>query len=406
MRDAEYVAREKGLRLKVHGIRFFPCAMSRASRAFFTNHEPRTTSHKQRVTFLAALILLLCGAAACGSPNARDQKGKNQPVPVKITKAVRADLTTSSNLTGTIAPLQESFFGPKISGRIEHFFVEEGSFVEKGSPLVRLEQTRLALVLHETKASLRESQANLRNLRQKLERQEKLFQTGVVDRQMHDDIKTQVELAEARVRMAESQQQRAEEDLKDSILYAPFSGFVVERRMNIGETYSTAADKGYIFHLVDTSSVEVEIHVFETKKRYLNTGEKVTVTVDAIPDKSFEGTITVVNPLVDAPSRKFLVKIRVANPSFLLESGMFARVTITEEKSPQALIVPASAVIERDGTPVVFIAANGAAVERQVKTGLVTREAVEVLAGVQDGESIITDGLYALKNGTPVVVQQ
>lgn len=369
----------------------------------FTMHESRHPIHAPYPLFLAALCLLFLCAAGCGSPDAQEQK-KSPPVPVSITKAVRGDIATSSTVTGTISPVRESFFGPKVSGRIEHFFVDEGSFVEQGGPLVRLEQTRFALALNEAKAALGESRANLRNLQQKLQRQEKLFQTGITDRQLLEDIRTQAELAEARVRMAESQQQRAEEDLKDSVLYAPFSGFVVERRMNIGETYAISAERGYIFHMVDTGSVEVELHVFETRKRFVKNGEKVTVTVDAIPDRSFEGVITVVNPLVDAPSRKFLVKIQVHNPSGLLESGMFARVTLPEEKSSRALLVPAAAVIERDGSPVVFVVEKDVAAERRIKTGLITHAAVEVLAGLQEGDSIITDGLYAVKTGTPVSI--
>ncbi|MCP4715951.1 MAG: efflux RND transporter periplasmic adaptor subunit, partial [Deltaproteobacteria bacterium] len=234
-------------------------------------------------------------------------------------------------------------------------------------------------------------------------RQQELYATGVVDQQLFDDTKTQQELAQARLHMARARFKRADEDKKDSVLYAPFSGFVVERRMNSGELFSGMANE-YVFHLIDTRTVEVESNIIETKKRYLKQQQAVTVTVDAIPDKSFAGTITAINPLVDPASRKFLVKITVKNPSFELESGMFARVGIPEKSSLQAILVPAGAVIERHGKTVLFTTENNRAVTKEVKIGLVTHELLEVIDSISEGTPVITDGLYAVKDGTPIKV--
>jgi membrane fusion protein (multidrug efflux system) len=290
-----------------------------------------------------------------------------------------------------------------VSGRIEKFFADEGDFVEKASQLLRLEQVRFNLAHEQAKAAYKESMAQLKNLESKLERKKALFEKGVVNREALDDSTTDVELGRARADTAKSLLETAEEDLKDSVLYAPFPGFVVEKRMNMGEIFSTVSNQ-YVFHIVDTGSVKVEVDIFETKKQYLKTGEKVSVDVDAIPGRMFQGEITVVNPLIDSASRKFLVKIEIPNPGFLLETGMFARIQIPEEKREAALLIPSKAVIARGDKKVLFIAGEKTAAERHIKTGLITSEIVEVLEGVEEGERVIVEGLYAVKDGTPLII--
>jgi membrane fusion protein (multidrug efflux system) len=312
-------------------------------------------------------------------------------------------LETHSQVTGTIAPIRETFIGPKVSGRIEEFFVDEGDFVGEGMVLVKLEQIRFSLALKEARAAREESLADLRNLERKLSRYKTLHEKGVVEKEAFDDIATQVDLARSRLEINLSRLEEAQEDLKDSLLKAPFAGFVVERRMNTSELYTGVAGE-YIFHIIDTSTVEVEVDIFETKRKYLSQGKRVTVRVDALPGKEFEGTITVINPYIDPVSRKFLIKVAIPNKDYALESGMFARVSIPEEQRRNALLLPARAVVERNGKKVVFTTASGRAQEQAISIGLTTHELVEVLEGLSEGDSVIVDGMYAVKDTTPVVV--
>jgi membrane fusion protein (multidrug efflux system) len=349
------------------------------------------------------LIGILMFLQSCTSNSAHEQEEDIRPTKVRTVKAIKNTLSTVIQTTGTISPNHESYVGPKVSGRIEKIFVDEGDFAEKGRPLMSLEQIRFKLTFEETKAAHKESLAQLKNLETKLKRNQELFKKNVIDKEMLDDRITEVELARARVSMSKSRLERAEEDLRDSILYAPFSGFIVERRMNTGEEFSVLSNE-YVFHIVDTSSVKVEVNIFETKKRYITIGKNVTVSVDAIPGKTFEGRITVVNPLVDLASRKFLVKIKIPNKDFALESGMFARIQIPEETRTNTLIVPARGIIEREEKKVLFVAESNKAAMRYITTGLVTSEFVEILNGVTEGENVIIDNLYTVKDKTPLQI--
>ncbi len=361
----------------------------------------------KRYTVMSALaVLTLAGLLfSCGS-GSRSNKAAESQTPTKVTCApvVQDTISTYIQATGSISPHAETFIGPKVDGRIEAFFADEGDFVEQGDRLVRLEQIRFTLDLKQARAAHEENTANLKNLKRTLKRKKELFEKDVIDKQVIDDLQTQVELARARADMSASRLATARVNLQDSVLYAPFSGFVVERRMNRGEMYAARSNE-YVFHLVDTSTVEVEVDIFETKKRFVSIGEAVSVTVDAYAEKKFTGTITVVNPLIDPASRKFLVKIAVANPDYLLEPGMFARVAIKEHTTENAVLVPARAVIERDGAKVVFVVEQGRAQMRPVSTGLTTYRLVEITEGVSPGVQVIVDGLYAVKQGTPVTVR-
>lgn len=357
-----------------------------------------------RIAAALAAAVVLAGIFGCSS-DSRSGSDAPRPAGVKITEAYRGDIALTIQATGTIAPQHETFLGPKVGGRIEALFVDEGDFVEKGAPLMRLEQIRFQLALEEARAAAKESNAQLKNAERTFKRTRKLFEQGVADKQLYDDTVTEVELARARAAVAAARLECAQEDFKDSVLYAPFSGFVVKRRMNTGELFAAKANE-YVLHLVDTSTVKVEVHVFETKKQFVLVGKKVEVMVDAVPGAVFTGAITVVNPMIDPVSRKFLVKIEIPNPDFQLESGMFARVSIPERRSLQTLLVPAAAVTERDGRQVVFVADQDVARKRPVKTGMVTHEIVEIADGLSAGEQVIVDGLYAVKDGTPLVVER
>ncbi len=348
---------------------------------------------------LSTAVALLFFTSCSGGGN--DGDNSVRPADVRVTAVVRDDIATEIEATGTIAPNRESYLAPKVGGRIEKIFADEGDYVEADKPLLQLEQVRFRLALAEAGAAHKEARAHLKNQQARLRRTTELYDKGIADRQLHDDVLTEVRLAEARADMAASRLERAREDMKDSVLNAPFSGFVVERRMNTGESFSKQKSD-YVFHLVDTSTVKVEVHIFETKKKYIVAGKKVRVSVDAVPDREYAGFITVVNPYVDPASRKFLVKIEIPNESFELESGMFARVHIPEEQHAQALLVPSAAVTERDGVQVVFRAAQNTAEQREVATGLTTHTLIEITGGLGEGDRVIIDGLYSVKDGTPI----
>jgi len=352
-----------------------------------------------KIITLVSLLLTV----GCGSNGAKT--ATEEPViPVIVAKVKRGNIASSIYTTGTIFPRQESMISPKISGRIEKLYVDEGDKVEKGQILAELEQERLRIVIKETTASFKEAQAQLKNLEATLQRSQKLFEEGVIDPQRFDDTTTERDLAKARVQRARATLERVQQDLKDSIITAPFTGFVVEKMMNEGEMATTMPPSN-IFHLVDTGRVKIECGITEGKRRSIKAGKEVLIELDAYPDEIFTGKITTVNPMVDPDSRTFKIKIDIPNPGFRLESGMFARIRIIERESKNVLLIPQRVIIEEEASKKVFVVENGRAVQKPITTGIINHTIAEVTEGLKEGDIVVTEGFYALKDGIKLQVK-
>ena len=353
-----------------------------------------------RVIPLCLLIVVL----GCGSNNS-ETSNKEIVVPVIAAKVKRGDISSFIYTTGTIFPKQESMISPKVSGRIEKLYVDEGDQVKKGQPLVMLEQERIRIGVKESEASLKETEAQLKNLQATLQRNQKLFEEGVIGSQLFDDTATERDLAEARVQRAEAVLERMQQDLKDSIITAPFDGFIVGKMMNEGEMATTMPPSN-IFHLVDTSRIKIECGITEGKRKSIKVGEEVLIEVDAYPDEVFTGKITTVNPKIDADSRTFKIKIELPNPVFRLETGMFTRIKIIEYKSKGALLIPQRVIVDDNESKKVFVVVNGKAVERTITTGIINSDIAEVKEGLNEGDIVVTEGFYALKDGIKVQIKE
>ena len=305
----------------------------------------------------------------CGSEKGNSSTTQEEAtVAVAVVTAVKGDISSYINATGTVYSKQEAYLTPKIGGRIERIFVDEGDRIKQGQQLIQLEQTKLIMAKNEAKAVLGTARAELRmaelsqaNLKRNLKRMEELHKQQVVDEQKYDATKTeylnaeaQQQLSRARVEQAKAQLAQVEQDLADSVVCAPFDGFVVEKMRNEDEMIYTMSPSK-VLHVTDISRVKIECDVAEAKKQYIHPGKEASIEVDASPSEPFVGTITTINPLVDPSSRTFKIKIEIDNPTFKLESGMFARIKILEQEKKNAILVPLKSVIEREGKKALFI---------------------------------------------------
>ncbi len=347
-----------------------------------------------------ALFSLFPLVSGCGSGESRIPREK-RPVAVEVVRAIKGSVNLTFPTTGTITPKQEALISPKIGGRIERIYVDEGDEVRKGKILVELERDRLEIAEKEAQAALKEAEAQLKNLQAVLKRRKKLFGEGVVGEEVYEDTSTEVALAEARVERAEAVLATARQDLEDSVVRAPFDGFVVEKRMNEGEMASATAASAILW-VMDIRTVEVECGLSEDRRRFVSVGDEVLVEVDAYPGEAFGGKVTTVNPMVDPESRTFKIKIEILNETFRLESGMFARVKVIQRVKDEAVLIPLSAVTERRGDRVVFAVDGDVARMKVVEVGMRQGDLVEVIRGVDDGELVVVEGFYALKDGVKV----
>jgi RND family efflux transporter MFP subunit len=378
----------------------------------------------QRSIFIWAVLglaLLMCGCQNSDSEEKITPPGSKivEPPTVKVITVKRGDISVPLVATGTIFPEYESKIGPKISGTIERVYVDEGDTVQKGQPLVQLDQKNLLIAVRQGQAAVRVAEAQLKeaevkgeNLKKEKERLAHLLTKNVISQQKYDDIDTAYSMAVTRMEVIRAQilssrenLAMAEQKLSDTVIIAPFSGLIVKRFINQGEFVSTMPPSP-LFLMMNIDKVKTEIGLPEIHIARIHIGNPVDVTVDTYPGSIFKGTVSTINPMVDPVSRAFTVKVEIRNKGHRLKPGMFARVTIYPAIHKGALIVPFKSVMKREGMTVVFVIEDTTVRLRTVTAGITNEQEIEVIDGVQEGEEVVIEGHYGMADNTTVRVER
>ncbi|MBA7664131.1 Multidrug resistance protein MdtA [subsurface metagenome] len=157
--------------------------------------------------------------------------------------------------------------------------------------------------------------------------------------------------------------------------------------------------------IVDIDTVKLLTHVSDEDIDLVKLTQRVGVKVDTYLDKVFEVKEINISPVMDPLSRKIEVAIKVSNPDYLMKPGMFPRVRLLVQRD-NALLVPQSALVEKDGQKEVFVVRNGTVHLRKVRAGLETDDLVEVLSGLDEGDLVVVAGPSDLKDGDKVRIQE
>lgn len=213
-----------------------------------------------------------------------------------------------------------------------------------------------------------------------------------------------IRAAQANVVAARTQVGTAEQAVADTVVRAPFSGYISARQIAPGE-YATSATP--VATLVRTNPIKVEIQVAEADIPYIGLGRGVSIQVDAYKDRNFGGVVTAVNPSIDPNSRSAIVEAQVENNDNALRTGMFATVKITRDGGSLGVFVPKEAVLNDQATQSqrMFVIVEGIAKLRTVQIGTEESGMVQILNGVAADEMVVTSNLDQLYEGARVQVQ-
>lgn len=214
-----------------------------------------------------------------------------------------------------------------------------------------------------------------------------------------------ISTAEASVETARTQVATAEKAIADTVIRAPYSGFVSSRPVAVGEYVSSAS---VIATLLRTNPIKVEIKIAEADLPFVTIGRGVSIGVDAYRDRNFAGTVTGVNPAIDPVSRSAVIEAAIENGSNLLRAGMFATVKINKEGGSKAVFIPKSAVYNDQSTQShrVFVIQEGITKLRVVQLGIEEGDMAQILTGVNADEIVATSNLSELFEGARVSVGQ
>lgn len=211
-----------------------------------------------------------------------------------------------------------------------------------------------------------------------------------------------ISAAQAQVEAAQAQVGIAQQNLTDTVIKAPFSGYISARPIAVGE-YVTSAST--IVTIIRANPIKVQAQIPEAEVPNVVLGHGVSVQVDAYKDRNFAGTVTAVNPAVDPTSRSAVVEAEIENSSNALRAGMFATVQIVKEGGTKGVFVPKSAVFSDQTTQSyrVFVIQDGIAKLRVVQLGPDESDSQQILTGVEADETVATSNLDKLFEGAKVV---
>jgi RND family efflux transporter MFP subunit len=339
---------------------------------------------------LPALLLAAGSVAAAQGP----------PPTLVVTATVESrPIAEEVTLAGSVHPLMESTVASEVDGLVAARLVENGQALKKGDPLVRLDPTRLERDLEDTRGEKAEVEARLELAAAKERRSRELIQQQVVSKINLEEDVAQRSVLEAQKRRVETKIGGIQDDIRRTVIRAPFDGVVTELRTEAGQWIGRGSP---VARLSELDQVEIRIDVPERYYRYLTPGAAVSVSLDALPDSSLEGTIFSVVPRANPATRTFPVLIRAKNPGRLIGAGMLARVSLTLSTSESTLQVPKDAIVRQPQGYVVFVLDGDTARLVPVRMGRSSGESVEVSGELEPGQAVVVRGNERLFPGQKV----
>jgi len=298
---------------------------------------------------------------------------------------------------GTLAPVEGVTLSVDASGTVVKIAAENGSAVKAGDLLVELDTS-----VEVAQLAAAQSRAALAKI--SLDRTKELSDRNAVSKSDYD-------AADATHQQAVADVGAIQALIDKKTVRAPFDGRVGLRLVNLGQFVAQGAA---LLPLQKLDPIYVNFYIPQNQLAALSQGQNVDITVDAYPDRVFKATITAINSEIDASTRNVSAQATLANPQELLRAGMFARVELELPSSGPAIVVPATAIAYASYGNSVFIVEKMKdptdqheylGVRQQfVQLGTTKGDLISITDGVKPGEEVVTAGVFKLRNGAPVQV--
>ncbi|MGA8048667.1 MAG: efflux RND transporter periplasmic adaptor subunit [Burkholderiales bacterium] len=361
----------------------------------------------KRALLSIAVAVLVGAAAVAGLATVRNNQAAEplarEPalefLPSDIVVLAPQTLERGLPLTGTLTPLNETTVKAKVAGELVEVSVREGENVRRGQVLARIDTTELEARAAAKRADVEATRAQLVLAEKNRATQKTLLEKNFISQSAFDSTQSTYDVARARLGAAEADLAVARKALGDAVLLAPISGIVSQRLAQPGERVPVDAR---ILTIVDLSRLQLEAAVPASEIGRVKVGQPVSFRVDGFGAREFAGRIERINPSTIAGSRSINVYAVIDNPEGSLRGGLFAQGGLTLERVEGALVIPAAALREELGQRFVYLLADGVVRKRQVKTGPADQAGrVQVLAGLERGDRVVTSDLGALREGAP-----
>jgi RND family efflux transporter MFP subunit len=284
-----------------------------------------------------------------------------------------------------------------VDGIIKEIPVRENQGVTEGGLLIQVDTVEYALALARARADHVSAQARYEEMI--------FFDDEITDPAVRAE-RARLSRARSGLAQAEVALEEATLNLEQTSVKAPFPGRVADLRVVEGQHVSPGTE---LLTIVDLDPIKVEVQVLEKEIGYLQEGRRATVTFAAFPGEAFTGRVSTINPVVDPEFRTARVTLLLSNPQGRIKPGMYARVSLEAQFYPDRILVPRSAILEKDRRDMLFVFEDGRAKWRYVTRGLESDELVEIVPNeaegtsmVEPGEIVLIDNHFYIQHDAPV----
>ncbi|MCP2026635.1 RND family efflux transporter MFP subunit [Flavobacterium sp. HSC-32F16] len=315
---------------------------------------------------------------------------KNAAVSVKVATVKTEDVNLGFTANGNFVPIQELTFSAEKSGKVISVLAKEGDYVKVG-------QTLLTVRGDVINVSAQQAQAAYQNAKSDYERYENAYKTGGVTKQ-------QLDQAKLALTNAQSNLTQANINVGDTKVKAPINGYINKKYIEPGSILAGMPATA-LFDIVNVSKLKLTVTVNESQVASLKLGNTVNITASVYPDKAFSGKITFIAAKADA-SLNFPVEIEITNNANNdLKAGMYGTANFGSNNQKQNLkVVPRNAFVGSVSSNEIFVVENNVAKLKKVVAGRILGDKVEIINGLNDGETVIITGQINLQDGNTVEI--
>jgi RND family efflux transporter MFP subunit len=360
--------------------------------------------------------LLLALVAGCGGGKV-DAPKKRPPPLVQVAPPTVRDVPITLSYTVDIRPIEQADLQSKIAGYVERVYVDRGDAVKRGQLLAEIRPSDLPEQVNQAREQVGQSEASFQLADQNVRRARELFQRGMMAKAELDQAEAQLAMATAARGSARSGLGVVSTRLSETRLFAPFSGWVARRFLDPGALVQPGPQNANILTVMRVDSVRVFLSVLEAQAAQVRRGQPARITVDALPGRNFEGTVTRVPPALDPNTRTLEVEIVIPNAEGVLKPGMYGRAELTVATHPRALVLPVDAVITEERERSVYVVEDkkpgpdgrgmvARARRVKVETGFDGGDWLEVTHGIGADDQVIVLGVDLASDGAPVSVKE
>ena len=404
---------------------------------------PRKIDNRTKLIAFGVIFLLVCVGIYAFSHSRSVTKAKSTltNATVQSYTVTRQNMNRKIALTGQTVPLAQVDLSTKYAGNIAAVNVQLGDTVQPGDVLLVQDQTDTQLTMQQNQAALTQATADTKAAESQFSSDlqkaqidyqtaqmnynryvvlkdegavsqkdlDTMYQAMVVAKSALDNLQSQnvgntpasIATKEAAQAKAGYQVDSAEKQLDDLTLRAPRAGIITYRNAEFG---AMAGANTKVLTITDNSGIYVDCTVSETDVAAMKVGTPVKVSIESLAN-TYDGTITFVSPAIDPTAKTYSVRITLTNPDLSIRGGMYATSSVDVLQRPNTLFVPKDALLEQNGKSQVYVIKPDNTIEiRTVKPGLRNDDYVEIIDGLQEGETIATTNTARLKNGTKVTI--